>query len=155
MKKEIEKKFLVKGDFKSTANYKTRIFQGYFSAEPSSSVRVRVLGKSGFITIKGESDPSGLTRNEWEYKIPVTDARELLGVCPGGFIQKTRYYVEFKSHTFEVDEFSGENEGLVVAELELKSEDERFEVPPWLGKEVTGDPKYYNIMLLKHPFKSW
>jgi CYTH domain-containing protein len=155
MKKEIERKFLVKGDFKSTANSYIKIFQAYLSVEPGHSVRVRVLGNNGFITIKGDSDPSGLTRNEWEYEIPVSDARELLGICSGGFIQKTRYYIEFKGHTFEVDEFSGENEGLVIAELELNREDEVFVVPSWLGKEVTGDQKYYNIMLLKHPFKSW
>ncbi len=155
MKDEIERKFLVKGEFKTSVNKFVQILQGYLSTDSGRAVRVRVMGKKGFITIKGESDPSGISRHEWEYEIPVSEARELLEVCSDGYIQKKRYYVEFKKHTFEVDEFKGENKGLVIAELELKTKDESFVAPPWLGEEVTGDPKYYNIMLLKKPYNSW
>lgn len=155
MNKEIERKFLVKGGFIPETNNNVRIVQGYLSTKTDSSVRVRVFEDKGYLTIKGKSDPSGLVRNEWEYEIPVSDAGELLKLCSGDVIQKTRYFMEYKEHTFEVDVFEGENKGLVIVEIELENRNEVFSKPAWLGEEVTGDPKYYNIMLLKCPYKSW
>lgn len=154
MSKEIERKFLVRGDFKSLAFRSERITQGYLSSVPERTVRVRIKGNEGFITIKGLSNASGLTRYEWEKEIPVDEARELLQLSEPGMIDKTRYLVQVGKHVFEVDEFYGENEGLILAEIELQSEDEPFEKPEWLGKEVTGDPRYYNAMLSKKPYKS-
>lgn len=154
MSKEIERKFLVRGDFKSQAFRSERIIQGYLSSVPERTVRVRIKGNEGFITIKGLSNASGLTRYEWEKEIPVDEARELLQLSEPGMIDKTRYLVQVGKHVFEVDEFYGENEGLILAEIELQSEDEPFEKPEWLGKEVTGDPRYYNAMLSKKPYKS-
>lgn len=153
MSKEIERKFLVRGDFKSQAFRSERITQGYLSSVPERTVRVRIKGNEGFITIKGQSNASGLTRYEWEKEIPVDEARELLQLSEPGMIDKTRYLVQVGKHVFEVDEFYGENEGLILAEIELQSEDEPFEKPEWLGKEVTGDPRYYNAMLSKKPYK--
>lgn len=155
MSKEIERKFLVRGDFKSLAFRSERITQGYLSSVPERTVRVRIKGNEGFITIKGLSNASGLTRYEWEKEIPVDEARELLQLSEPGMIDKTRYLVQVGKHVFEVDEFYGENEGLILAEIELQSEDEPFEKPEWLGKEVTGDPRYYNAMLSKKPYKSY
>lgn len=154
MSKEIERKFLVRGDFKSLAFRSERITQGYLSSVPERTVRVRIKGNEGFITIKGLSNASGLTRYEWEKEIPVDEARELLQLSEPGMIDKTRYLVQVGKHVFEVDEFYGENEGLILAEIELQSEDEPFEKPEWLGKEVTGDPRYYNAMLSKKPYKN-
>lgn len=155
MSKEIERKFLVRGDFKSLAFRSERITQGYLSSVPERTVRVRIKGNEGFITIKGRSNASGLTRYEWEKEIPVDEARELLQLSEPGMIDKTRYLVQVGKHVFEVDEFYGENEGLILAEIELQSEDEPFEKPEWLGKEVTGDPRYYNAMLSKKPYKKY
>lgn len=155
MSKEIERKFLVRGDFKSQAFRSERITQGYLSSVPERTVRVRIKGNEGFITIKGLSNASGLTRYEWEKEIPVDEARELLQLSEPGMIDKTRYLVQVGKHVIEVDEFLGENEGLILAEIELQSEDEPFEKPEWLGKEVTGDPRYYNAMLSKKPYKSY
>jgi len=155
MSREIEKKFLVKGDFKPFAAKKTRITQGYLSSIPERTVRIRIKGKSGYITIKGIGNESGTTRFEWEKEIPANEADLLLRICEPGVIDKTRYLVEYGDHTFEVDEFYGENAGLVLAEVELDSEDEKFAKPEWLGEEVTGDVKYYNSMLMKHPFTQW
>lgn len=155
MSKEIERKFLVRGDFKSLAFRSERITQGYLSSVPERTVRVRIKGNEGFITIKGLSNASGLTRYEWEKEIPVDEVRELLQLSEPGMIDKTRYLVQVGKHVFEVDEFYGENEGLILAEIELQSEDEPFEKPEWLGKEVTGDPRYYNAMLSKKPYKSY
>lgn len=155
MSKEIERKFLVIGDFKSQAFRSERIMQGYLSSVPERTVRVRIKGNEGFITIKGLSNASGLTRYEWEKEIPVDEARELLQLSEPGMIDKTRYLVQVGKHVFEVDEFYGENEGLILAEIELQSEDEPFEKPEWLGKEVTGDPRYYNAMLSKKPYKKY
>lgn len=155
MSKEIERKFLVRGDFKSQAFRSERITQGYLSSVPERTVRVRIKGNEGFITIKGQSNASGLTRYEWEKEIPVDEARELLQLSEPGMIDKTRYLVQVGKHVFEVDEFYGENEGLILAEIELQSEDEPFEKPEWLGKEVTGDPRYYNAMLSKKPYKKY
>ncbi len=152
---EIERKFLVKGEFKNLAKKKTLIRQGYLSSVPERTVRIRVKGESGFITVKGKSNASGLSRFEWEKEIPLCEAEELLGICEPGIIEKTRYLVQSGEHTYEVDEFYGVNEGLIIAELELKSEDETFFKPEWLGDEVTGDKRYYNAYLVKHPFKTW
>jgi len=152
---EIEKKFLVKGDFKKDSVKATRITQGYLSSVPERTVRVRIKGDKGFITIKGIGNTSGASRYEWEKEIPVAEVEQLLAICEPGVIDKTRYLVQSGKHTFEVDEFYGENEGLVVAEVELSAEDEAYVKPEWLGQEVTGDPRYYNSMLMKNPYKSW
>ena len=155
MAQEIERKFLVKGDFKGEAYKETRITQGYLSSVPERTVRVRVKGDKGFITIKGIGDETGASRYEWEKEIPVGEVQELLKICEPGVIDKTRYLVKHGDHTYEVDEFYGDNEGLVIAEVELQSADESFEKPGWLGKEVTGDVRYYNSMLMKAPYKEW
>ncbi|MGN0196237.1 MAG: CYTH domain-containing protein [Candidatus Cryptobacteroides sp.] len=155
MGQEIEKKFLVAGEFKSSAKKATRITQGYLSSVPERTVRVRVKGEKGFITVKGIGNDSGASRFEWEKEIPVDEVKELLKICEPGVIDKTRYLVDCGNHTFEVDEFYGDNEGLVVAEVELSDENEEFSRPEWLGEEVTGDKKYYNSMLMKNPYKNW
>lgn len=155
MSKEIERKFLVKGDFRPFVSKETRITQGYLSSVPERTVRVRVKGEKGFLTVKGIGNESGASRYEWEKEIPVVEAVELLKICEPGVIDKNRYEVKSGAHIFEVDEFYGENEGLIVAEVELSSEDEYFEKPEWLGEEVTGDVKYYNAMLMKNPYTSW
>jgi len=155
MAQEIERKFLVKGDFKSHATRSARIIQGYLSSVPERTVRVRVKGDKGFITVKGIGNASGVSRYEWEMEIPRSEAEELLAICEPGVIDKTRFLVESGPHTFEVDEFYGANEGLVVAEIELSAETEEFERPDWLGEEVTGDVRYLNSMLVKHPFTTW
>ena len=155
MAKEIERKFLVNGDFKSEAFTSIRIIQGYLSSVPERTVRVRVKGDKGFITIKGIGNASGITRYEWEKEIPVEDVKELLLICEPGVIDKTRYLVKAGECTFEVDEFHGDNEGLIVAEVELPDENAPFERPDWLGEEVTGDSRYYNAALSVNPFKTW
>lgn len=155
MSQEIERKFLVTGDFKKDAFKETRITQGYLSSVPERTVRVRVKGDKGFLTIKGIGDDSGASRFEWEKEISVDDANDLLKICEPGVIDKTRYLVKSGNHTFEVDEFYGDNEGLTVAEVELESVDQAFEKPDWLGEEVTGDAKYFNSMLMKNPYKNW
>jgi adenylate cyclase len=155
MSKEIERKFLVKGEFKNLASKETRIVQGYLSSVPERTVRVRIKGDKGFITIKGIGNVSGASRYEWEKEIPVNEVEELLKICEPGVIDKTRYLVKSGNHNFEVDEFYGENKGLLLAELELSSEGEQFDKPEWLGEEVTGDTKYYNSMLMKNPFTKW
>ena len=155
MAQEIEKKFLVAGEFKESAKKATRITQGYLSSVPERTVRVRVKGDKGYITVKRIGNDSGASRFEWEKEIPVEDVRDLLKICEPGVIDKTRYLVDCDGHTFEVDEFYGDNEGLVVAEVELGDEDEAFTRPSWLGEEVTGDKKYYNSMLMKNPYKNW
>jgi adenylate cyclase len=155
MAQEIERKFLVKGEFKPMAVKQTRITQGYLSSVPERTVRVRIKGDKGFITIKGIGNQSGASRYEWEKEIPVEEVNELLKICEPGVIDKIRYLVKIGEHTFEVDEFFGENQGLTVAEVELKSEDEAFDKPNWLGEEVTGDAKYYNSMLIKNPYTKW
>lgn len=155
MSLEIERKFRVKGDFKKDASSQEEIIQGYLSSAPERSVRIRVKGKKAYLTIKGLSNESGLSRYEWEKEIPVTEAKELLQLCEPGIIDKVRYYVPAGNHTFEVDVFRGENEGLIVAEVELSDEGELFEKPDWLGEEVTGDKRYYNASLTKNPFINW
>ncbi len=155
MAQEIEKKFLVAGEFKESAKKATHITQGYLSSVPERTVRVRVKGEKGYITVKGIGNDSGASRFEWEKEIPVEDVLDLLKICEPGVIDKTRYLVDCDGHTFEVDEFYGDNEGLVVAEVELSDENEAFTRPSWLGEEVTGDKKYYNSMLMKNPYKNW
>jgi adenylate cyclase len=156
MPQEIERKFLVRSDhYKQKATLVYKIAQGYLSSQLQRSVRVRIREERAFLTIKGESNAAGITRFEWEKEISVADAEELMKICEPGIIEKIRYEVPGGDHTFEVDEFSGANDGLVVAEIELHSEDEEFNRPEWLGAEVTGDPKYYNSMLARHPYKDW
>jgi len=156
MAQEIERKFLVKGDFKSLVVKETRIIQGYLSSVPERTVRVRVKGEKGFLTIKGIGSASGASRFEWEKEIPTSEANDLLALCEPGTIDKTRYIVPADGDLkFEVDEFYGDNDGLTVAEIELPSEDAAFTKPEWLGEEVTGDAKYYNSMLMKNPYKNW
>jgi len=155
MGKEIERKFLVKGDFKPFVSKQTRIVQGYLSSVPERTVRVRIKGEKGFITIKGIGNASGASRFEWEKEVPVNEINDLLKICEPGVIDKTRHLVKAGPHTFEVDEFYGQNQGLVLAEIELGSENEAFEKPAWLGEEVTGDTRYYNSMLMKNPFTRW
>ena len=153
---EIERKFLVNSnDFKTEAFTQSRIAQGYLSSDPGRTVRVRIKGNKGFLTIKGASNESGLSRYEWEKEILLEDAQKLLSLCEKGVIDKTRFEVKIGNHISEVDEFYGENEGLIIAEIELKSENETFEKPSWLDKEVTGDNRYYNSYLSKNPFKNW
>ena len=156
MAKEIERKFLVKGEFKSLASSSIRIKQAYLSSHPERSVRIRIKDNKGFITIKGIANKSGVSRYEWEKQIKLDEAIELLKLAEPGFIDKTRFIVpEGSGLFFEVDEFYGENQGLMVAEIELPAEDCAFTKPQWLGKEVSGDAKYYNSSLLKLPFKDW
>lgn len=155
MAQEVEKKFLVKGEFKHLAEKSTRITQGYLSSVPERTVRVRIKGDKGFITVKGIGNDSGASRFEWEKEISVKDVEDLLKICEPGVIDKTRYLINYGNHTFEVDEFYGDNEGLILAEVELKDENENLEKPEWLGEEVTGDIKYYNSMLMKNPYKNW
>ncbi len=153
---EIERKFRIRGEFKHLAVKSQRITQGYLSSVPERTVRVRIKGEKGFITIKGIGSASGASRFEWEKEIPVTEVKDLLALCEKGIIDKTRYLVpESSGLTFEIDEFYGDNEGLTMAEIELPSEDYPFEKPEWLGEEVTGDQKYYNSMLMKNPYKNW
>lgn len=152
---EIERKFLVNGNYKDLAFSSSRIKQGYICSERGRTVRVRIRDRKAYLTIKGPSDSLGTTRFEWEKEIPFEEGTELFKLCVGGYIDKTRYLVDYGGHTFEVDEFYGDNEGLVLAEVELKSADEEFEKPAFLGEEVTGDRRYYNSELMKNPFKNW
>jgi len=153
---EIERKFLVNSDaFKNDALRKNHIAQGYLNSTPERTVRVRIKGDTGYLTIKGKSNETGLSRFEWEKEIPLADAKALLLLCEKGIIEKNRYEVPVGKHLFEVDEFFGENEGLLLAEVELQSESEFFEKPHWLGDEVTQDQRYYNSYVSKNPFTSW
>ena len=156
MAEEIERKFLVKSNvFKAESFENTKIVQGFLSTVPERTVRVRIKGDKGFITVKGISNESGTSRYEWEKEISIGDATDLLKISEPGVIEKTRFHVKFGNHIFEVDEFYGDNDGLVVAEIELDSEDQSFLKPAWLGEEVTGQVKYFNSMLMKTPFKNW
>ena len=153
---EIERKFLVKDEsFKSMATESHRLTQGYICKASGRTVRVRLWDDKGYLTIKGAGSASGMSRYEWEKEISAEDARDLFMLCQSGIIDKTRYIVPVDGKTFEVDEFYGENVGLVMAEIELESEDAAFTRPSWLGKEVTGDRRYYNSMLSVHPFSEW
>ena len=153
---EIERKFLVtSNDFINEAFSKKRIVQAYLSSVPERTVRIRIKGDKGFLTIKGKSNKTGTSRLEWEKEIDVQEAEKLLSICEKGMIDKIRYEVKSGNHVVEVDVFSGENEGLIMAEIELEDEKESFEKPSWLGKEVTNDERYYNVYLTQKPFKYW
>lgn len=152
---EIERKFLVAGNFKQYAYAHKEIRQGYLSSVPERTVRIRIKGDEAYITIKGTGSTTGASRFEWEKDIPVNEAKELMNLCERGVIEKTRYYITCGKHTFEVDEFGGDNKGLIMAEVELSDENEEFQEPEWLGKEVTGDKRYYNSYLSKHPHTEW
>jgi len=152
---EIERKFLIKGDFKPFVYKSILILQGYLCSNSERTVRVRIKDTKGFITIKGSSSESGASRYEWEKEIPAEEAQELLKLCEPGVISKVRHLVKADPYVYEVDEFHGDNEGLIIVEIELPSEDAEFIRPEWLGKEVTGDVRYYNSMLKKMPYTKW
>ncbi|MGY3791811.1 CYTH domain-containing protein [uncultured Aquimarina sp.] len=153
---EIERKFLVKSNaYKQEANRSTHIVQGFLNTDPDRTVRIRIKDEQAFITIKGKSNETGTSRYEWEKNIPVEDAKNLIKICEQGVIKKIRYEIPSGDHVFEVDEFFDENQGLIIAEIELQDENEAFDKPNWLGDEVTGDPKYYNSQLSKLPFRNW
>ena len=153
---EIERKFLVTSDAYKTEAYKhSRIVQGFLNTHKERTVRVRIQGDKGFLTIKGASSADGLSRFEWERELSVTECEALLKLCEKGIIEKIRYEINFGNHIFEVDEFFGDNKGLVIAEIELSNEMETFEKPSWLGNEVTGDIRYYNSQLSKQPYIAW
>jgi CYTH domain-containing protein len=153
---EIERKFLVRNDsYRRQAFASDRIRQGYICSGGGRTVRVRIRGERGYLTIKGPSTNGGLSRYEFEKEITLDEADHLFQLCEPGVIDKTRYLVRSGDHTFEVDEFYGDNEGLVIAEVELQSEDEPFEQPDFLGKEVTGDRRYYNSHLRQNPYRLW
>ncbi|MDM9631232.1 CYTH domain-containing protein [Robiginitalea aurantiaca] len=153
---EIERKYLVNGlGYRKEARAHIRIVQAFLSTDPDRTIRVRCTGPHGFLTIKGRTCDKGTTRREWEYEIPLKDAEEMLALCVTPPIEKIRYQVEFGLHTFEVDEFTGLNQGLTLAEVELESADEVIEKPSWLGQEVTGDIRYYNSQLSLKPYTTW
>ncbi len=152
---EIERKFLVAGDYKQLATSHSRIVQGYLCSGRGRTVRVRLRDKRAFLTIKGPSQDGGLSRYEFEKEITFDEGLSLLRLCEPGIIDKVRWLVPAGAHTFEVDEFFGDNEGLIVAEVELSAADETFVRPPFIGEEVTGDRKYYNSSLRSNPFKTW
>lgn len=154
MAQEIERKYLVVGEYKRLAHNSMRMIQGYI-ASGRRTVRVRIGDSGAWITIKGASKNGGLSRYEWEKEITVKEAMELLQLAEGAVIDKERYYVDYAGHTIEVDEFHGDNEGLVVAEIELSSEDESVELPEWIGREVTGEKRFYNSHLREHPYAVW
>ena len=149
MATETERKFLVKGEFKHLAIREIEIIQSYLSIDPEKTIRIRIADEEAFITIKGRSTCRSITRSEWEFPIPLPDANEIMSLCIPGRIIKTRYLVPSADHTFEVDVFHDNNEGLIIAEIELSTEDEPFEKPDWLGNEVTGNPHYYNANLIR------
>lgn len=156
MSYEIERKFLVTNtNFIKEATSKEYIVQAFLNRNSERTVRIRIKDDKAFLTVKGVSNAEGTTRREWEYAIPVSDAREMLKICEEGAIEKWRYLVPIGEHIFEVDIFEGENEGLIVAEVELESEEETFQKPSWLGEEVTGNIAYYNSQLSQHPFSKW
>lgn len=152
---EIERKFLLKGDAWRSLGSGTVYRQGYIRTEnQQTTVRVRVIGEQGYLTLKGKT--IGATRSEFEYPIPVVDAVEMLNfLCDRPLIEKTRYKIEFGGVIWEIDEFMGDNEGLIIAEVELEHEDQQLELPEWIGQEVTGDSKYYNVNLVRHPYTQW
>ena len=153
---EIERKFLVQNnDFLEEATSSSKLIQGYLNSHKERTVRVRIQEEKAFLTIKGKSSKNGLSRLEWEKEIPVNEAEILLQLCEKGSISKTRYYVVFDNFTIEVDVFDNENAGLILAEIELVSEDQKITLPNWIGKEVTGDTRYYNSYLSNNSFKNW
>ena len=149
---EIERKFLVVGPFKHLAVKQLSIRQGYLSIDPERNVRIRTANNNAFITIKGKTNESGMSRFEFEKEITLEEAELLFKLCIGYLIEKTRYHVPFEGHLFEVDIFAGANEGLILAEVELKSEAEDLKKPDWIGEEVTGIKRYYNSHLIQNPF---
>jgi len=151
--KEIERKYLVRGDEWRQLAEGVRYRQGYLSTVKERTVRVRTVGDRGFLTIKGIT--VGATRHEFEYPIPAEDANALLDLCEQPLVEKVRYAIALGGLIWEVDEFEGANQGLLVAECELTSEDQRIELPAWIGQEVTGDPRYFNSNLIAHPFTTW
>lgn len=154
MGKEIERKFLVKGTAWKALAPGTVYRQGYLSTVKERTVRVRTVGEKGFLTIKGVT--TGVTRAEFEYEVPAADANAMLdGLCEKPLVEKTRYKIPLDGYTWEVDEFHGDNDGLVVAEVELKSADEKPPLPAWIGEDVSSDPRYFNSNLVKKPFKTW
>ena len=156
MKREIERKFLITSNsFKQNISSKYNIVQGYLSTDPSRSVRLRISNSKGYLTIKGRASKNGLSRLEWEKELPIKEANELIALCLPNKIIKTRYKVNYKGHIFDIDIFKGMNEGLNIAEIELNSEEDTFEKPKWLGKEITGIKKYYNSQLCQNPFTKW
>lgn len=155
MATETERKFLVKGEFKAHAIDRTRIVQGYIFSDKGKSVRVRIRGDKGYLTIKGAASDSGLSRYEFEREVPLEDAEQMFRLCEPGSIDKERYIVPYEGHTWEVDVFHGANEGLILAEVELKDEQETVICPDWVGEEVTGQQHYYNAMLMKNPYSSF
>jgi adenylate cyclase len=153
---EIERKFLVLSEaFKLESIRQNKIAQGYLSSVPERTVRIRIKNDTGYITIKGKSSVSGLSRLEWEKEISLEDAQLLLSLCEKGVVEKIRHEVPVGNHIYEVDVFEGENKGLIMAEIELSSETESFLIPDWLGEEVTNDPRYYNSYLSKNPYLIW
>ncbi len=152
---EIERKFLVSGEFKSKAESCSHILQGYICADAKKSVRIRIRDDKAYVTIKGPAAADGLSRFEWETEVDVAEAEQMIGLCEPGMIDKNRYLVPYEGHLFEVDEFYGDNAGLVICEVELKSPEEKVVLPPFLGKEVTGDKRYYNSHLREHPYTRW
>jgi adenylate cyclase len=153
---EIERKFLVRSEaFKNEAYAQHEIAQGYLNTHPERTVRVRIKDDKGFLTIKGISSKSGMSRFELEKEIDLAEAKALLGLCEKGVIHKTRFEIKMGPHIFEVDEFYGDNEGLIIAEIELSSENESFEKPDWLGDERTDDERFYNAYLSQNPYKNW
>jgi CYTH domain-containing protein len=156
MAMETERKFLVNNDsFKSAAIKAVSIEQGYFITTGDSAVRIRIIDNQAVITIKSKNKKNGFSRHEWEYPIPYDDAREIIQICSSNIIKKTRYLIPVEKHCFEVDVFHGENEGLVIAEIELSSEEETFVIPSWLGKEVTFKKKFHNAFIAKKPYSTW
>jgi adenylate cyclase len=149
MATEIERKFLVKGEFKSRSVKEVEILQKYLTIDPLKSIRLRITGDEAILSIKNRIEKGSISRNEWEYSIPLADAEELMKLCLPGKIVKTRYLVPSGKHIFEVDVFHDKNEGLIIAEIELQSEDETFEKPDWLGEEVSGKHQYFNTSLIK------
>ena len=153
---EIERKYLVKShEYREKALSKTRIVQGFLNTHPDRTVRVRIKGECGFLTVKGKSNDSGTSRFEWEQEIEKEEAFALMELCEPGIVDKHRYEVTFNGKLFEIDEFLGDNSGLILAEVELEDENEAFEKPSWLGKEVTGEVAYYNSQLIKKPYNQW
>lgn len=153
---EIERKFLVISlDFIAESFAQHAIAQGYLNSDPERTVRIRIKGEKGYITIKGSGNETGTSRMEWEKEISLEEAKSLLKLCEQGVIEKTRYEVKSGKHTIEIDVFHGENEGLIMAEVELEDENEAILKPNWLGKEVTGDKRYYNSYISLYPFNKW
>ena len=149
MGKEIERKFLVKGKFRHLSVREINVIQTYLSIDDTKTVRLRVADDKAYLTVKGRAQENSITRSEWDIPVSVEDALEMMKLCLPGKIIKTRYLIPHGKHTYEVDVFHDKNEGLIIAELELESENDNFEKPGWLGEEVTGRPEYYNANLIK------